>query len=257
MYQIWQYFKFLFSSTNQHGVHSPFVYQLVTQCFYNRRTYKAYQHLNTYRKQLYRNLTQLQITDFGAGSRRFTKRQRRVCTVAKNSGITKKRAQLLFRLTQYFKANTILELGTCLGMGTHALALANPQAKMSTVEGCPTLSQFAKNQIKVELKKNCAFINSSFKAYLEQLTPQTLDLIYLDGHHDQAATQYYFMELLPYCHNDTLLIVDDIYWSKGMTQAWQFIKEHPQTTVTVDTFFWGLVFFRKEQAKEHFKIRLF
>lgn len=41
-----------------------------------------------------------------------------------------------------------------------------------------------------------------------------------------------------------------------MTKAWTIIKDHPKVTVTVDTFNWGLVFFRKEQLKEHFKIRV-
>jgi hypothetical protein len=44
--------------------------------------------------------------------------------------------------------------------------------------------------------------------------------------------------------------------SKSMTEAWDIIKQHPQVTVTIDTFFWGVVFFRKEQLKEHFVIRL-
>jgi hypothetical protein len=40
-----------------------------------------------------------------------------------------------------------------------------------------------------------------------------------------------------------------------MTEAWETIKKHPQVTVTIDTFYWGIVFFRKAQAKEHFTIR--
>jgi len=40
-----------------------------------------------------------------------------------------------------------------------------------------------------------------------------------------------------------------------MEAAWEIIKTHPKVTVTIDTFQWGLVFFRKEQPKEHFVIR--
>jgi hypothetical protein len=41
-----------------------------------------------------------------------------------------------------------------------------------------------------------------------------------------------------------------------MTEAWETIKQHPKVTVTINTFFWGFVFFRKEQVKEHFTIRV-
>ncbi len=35
-FRISSYIKFLYRSTNQHGVHSPFVYALLIQCFYKR-----------------------------------------------------------------------------------------------------------------------------------------------------------------------------------------------------------------------------
>jgi hypothetical protein len=41
-----------------------------------------------------------------------------------------------------------------------------------------------------------------------------------------------------------------------METAWEMIKKHPKVTVTIDTFQWGLVFFRREQHKEHFIIRV-
>ena len=41
-----------------------------------------------------------------------------------------------------------------------------------------------------------------------------------------------------------------------MEDAWKIIQKHPQVTVTIDVFQWGLVFFRREQPKEHFVIRV-
>ena len=42
-----------------------------------------------------------------------------------------------------------------------------------------------------------------------------------------------------------------------MKQAWTQIKAHPQVSVTIDLFKLGLVFFRKEQKKENFKLYFF
>jgi hypothetical protein len=39
-----------------------------------------------------------------------------------------------------------------------------------------------------------------------------------------------------------------------MEEAWEIIKNHSKVSVTIDTFQWGIVFFRAEQQKEHFVI---
>lgn len=45
---ITSYLKFLWNSKNEHGVHSPFVFLLVTKCFYDNKTFKPYfPHLET------------------------------------------------------------------------------------------------------------------------------------------------------------------------------------------------------------------
>ena len=66
------YLKFLFRSSNQHGVHSPFVYELVTKCFYDKAHHKAYDQLETVRNLFLKDHTTLEVTDFGAGSRVFS-----------------------------------------------------------------------------------------------------------------------------------------------------------------------------------------
>ena len=99
-------------------------------------------------------------------------------------------------------------------------------------------------------------ITGNINGEIQNLKPKTFDLIFFDGNHQKEATLNYFESLLPTAHNDSVFIFDDIYWSKDMTEAWETIKQHPRVTVTVDTFYWGFVFFRKEQLKEHFVIRV-
>ncbi|MEH6408805.1 MAG: class I SAM-dependent methyltransferase, partial [Leeuwenhoekiella sp.] len=113
-----------------------------------------------------------------------------------------------------------------------------------------------KNQLKSFELENVNVIVDDFKNSLEQLKTKSFNLIYFDGNHNKEATLLYFEKLLPTVTNESVWIFDDIYWSSEMTEAWEVIKNHPKITVTVDCFWLGFVFFRQEQKKEHFKIRL-
>lgn len=261
--QLKSYLKFKTQCQNEHGIHSPFVFNLVTQCFYDTTNYFEYEDLKQYRKALLENHNFINVTDFGAGSRVFKSNKRKISAIAKNAGVSEKNAKLLFRLVRYFKSENILEIGTSLGLATSALALGNPKAKIITLEGCLNTQTIAMKMFQVQsfkYKRNeIKFINTEFSRYLKNFsTPleitENFQLIYFDGNHSKKATLDYFNLLLPTVSNETIWIFDDIHWSKEMEQAWKIIKEHEQVTLTIDTFQWGIVFFRKEQQKEHFII---
>ncbi|MGI0107896.1 O-methyltransferase [Salinimicrobium sp. WS361] len=301
------YFRFLLHSTNQHGVHSPFVYGLVTRCFYDRRKYASYALLKEYRRSLLKDKRAIKVKDFGAGSKVFTSEVRKLSKMAKTAGISPKRARLLNRLVRYLEADTAMELGTSLGLGTAAMAAGN-KIKVTTIEGCPQTALIASEKFKEFRLRNIQLMvgkfqellvengkwkegsgerkeekNSKFKipnsnstknsqlttdnskpttdnrqptTHNSELRTQNNDLIYVDGNHQKEATLSYFEKLLPTVHNDSVMIFDDIHWSKGMEEAWEEIKAHPKVKVSIDTFQWGLVFFRREQEKEHFVIRV-
>jgi len=255
---ITSYFKFLWRSKNQHGVHSPFVYSLVTKCFYDKKTKPQYKLLKAYRNELLKNKNTIEVTDFGAGSRVFKSNTRPIAKIAATAGITPKRAELLYRIVNYFQPETVLEIGTSLGLATSALSLGNPKAKITTLEGCPETSGVAQKQFQQFNFNNIEAVVTEFKDYFSKTATGNCDwkLIYFDGNHSKEATLEYFELLLPTITNDTVWIFDDIHWSEGMDEAWEIIKNHPKVTVTIDTFQWGLVFFRYEQEKEHFVIRI-
>jgi predicted O-methyltransferase YrrM len=251
------YLKFIWNSKNEHGVHSPFVFDLVTKCFYDKEIKPEYSILKSYRTSLLENKTIIEVTDFGAGSQVFKSNKRQVAKMAQTAGISPKRAELLFRIVNYFQPESILEIGTSLGLATSALSIGNPKAKITTLEGCPETI----NQCQLQLQKftinNVESITTEFSSYLKncQLSTINYQLIYFDGNHQKQATLNYFELLLPTITNESVWIFDDIHWSKGMDEAWEIIKNHPKVTVTIDTFQWGIVFFRVEQEKEHFVIR--
>lgn len=257
-FQIKSYLKFLWHSKNEHAVHSPFIFGLITKCFYDKKPKTAYSILKNYRKALLENKNSIEVTDFGAGSKVFNSNIRMVSQIAKTAGISKKRAQLLYRVTHYFEAENLLEIGTSLGLATVAMNIGNPKTKITTLEGCPETAKIAQKQFEKFQLKNINLINIEFESYLNssQISNAIFQQIYFDGNHSKKATLDYFERLLPTITNDTVWIFDDIHWSVEMEEAWEIIKKHPKVSVTIDTFQWGFVFFRKEQPKEHFIIRV-
>ncbi len=256
LYQIKAYLKFLFKSKNQHGVHSPFVYNLVTQCFYDKTPFQDYLKLDRYRLSLLKNKNIIEVTDLGAGSKISKNNNRKISKIARYVGSSKSKAKLLYRVVSYFPSKSILELGTSLGIGTQALSIGNPKAKITTIEGCPNISSFTKQNFEQHQLNNIEVKTGDFTKVIQNLKPNNYDLIFFDGNHQKEATLNYFESLLSMAHNHSIFIFDDIYWSRGMTDAWEIIKQHPKVTVTIDTFYLGFVFFRKEQIKEHFTIRV-
>ena len=254
------YIKFLSNSTNEHGVHSPFVFVFVMKCIYDKTNYPEYEVLKNYRKFLLENKNTIEVTDFGAGSRVFKSNNREIAKIAQTAGISQKNAELLFRIVRYFQPKTILEIGTSLGLATSALSSGNQNAEIISLEGCPntmaiTKEMFQNSSFKFNAE-NIKFVNTKFEDYLSncQLKTENWQLIYFDGNHSKKATLAYFETLLPTISNDSVWIFDDIHWSLDMEEAWDSIKNHPEVSVTIDTFQWGIVFFRKEQNKEHFII---
>ncbi len=258
MTKILSYLKFLWNSKNEHGVHSPFVFDLVTKCFYDKTIYPEYSVLKKYRKSLLENINFIEVIDFGVGSRVFKSNKRQISKIAKTAGISSKRAQLLFRIVRYFQPIQILEIGTSLGLATSALSLGIQNSKIISLEGCPNTISQCQLQLQKFNIKNVDLIETEFSNYLKSVKLQSAicNLIYFDGNHSLQATLDYLELLLPTITNDSVWIFDDIHWSSDMEQAWKNIKNHPKVKVTIDTFQWGIVFFRAEQEKEHFVIRV-
>ncbi len=169
MHIILAYIKFLLRSSNQHGVHSPFVYNLVTKCFYDSKKYDSYSILKQYRRSLLKDKREIKVKDFGAGSRVFRSDNRKVSKMAKTAGISPKRARLLNRLVRYLEVDTALELGTSLGLGTAAMAAGN-EVKITTLEGCPETAAIAGEKFEEFGFNNIQLKVGEFEEFLEDST---------------------------------------------------------------------------------------
>ena len=251
------YIKHFISAKTRHGVHSPFVYRLVDEIVYNNAAKTSYIPIERLRQQLLSDNRTISITDLGAGSHLNNNKKKQVKSLAKNALKSAKLAQLIYRLAEDFKPVNIIELGTCLGLTTSYLAKAAPKAKVISIEGCPETAAVATENLKKLNITNVELKVGNFDQLLPEVinTESELDFVFIDGNHRKDATLNYFEWCLPKLSNKSIVIFDDIYWSKGMKEAWNIVKEHPKVTVTIDLFWIGLVFIKPDQVKEHFKIK--
>ena len=255
-YRIKSRLNFLLKSSTQHGIHSPLVYDLITKCFYDKTPFSAYHNLKALRNKLIYNQDLVKVKHYSEASKVFQSNHQKISTIVKSEGSSYKKQKQLYRITNYFKPKNVLELGTSVGLGSAAMAIASNNSIIKTVEVNKNISDIAKKVFKSYQLKNIQIDTSSFKDFFKKSNYENLDLVYLDGTCDKESTIENFNSLLKYDHNESVFIINNIYWSKEMTEAWNIIKKQKEITVSIDTFYWGFLFFRKEQPKQHFTIRL-
>jgi predicted O-methyltransferase YrrM len=239
---------------NAHKIHSPFVFDLYNQIFKNKQEFYAYEKIEEIRKELLSDERSLEVLDLGAGSKSGNHKSRKINDITKTASKAKKYPQLLFRMANYFQPETILELGTSVGLSTMYLAIARSKSQVITIEGSPEIRNLALKNFEKCCLKNIRSIEGNFDSKLPKVLDEikTLDMVFFDGNHRKLPTLAYFKLCQQKANEKSIFIFDDIYWSKEMAEAWEIIKRDPSVTVTIDIFQMGIVFFRKEQAKQHF-----
>lgn len=255
-----KYFKYYIHAANSkgHGMHSPFVFEFITKVLNDFTKYDDYEVVENLRKQLLADNTELLVNDLGAGSVKKSSNKRSIASIAKNAAKPKKFGQLLYRLLKYYQPQTVLELGTSLGITTSYLALGNPAAKVITIEGAESIAEKARQNFDQLHINNIESVVGNFDDTLADVLEENkrIDFAFIDGNHRQEPTERYFKQLLPYVHNDTLLVFDDIHWSKEMETAWKNIVQHESVVCDIDLFYIGIISFRQEfKEKQRFAIR--
>jgi predicted O-methyltransferase YrrM len=242
-----------------HGIHSPFVFDFVKKVLRSGSLNASWNSIETIRKQLLNDDRLLEVEDYGAGSSAGFAKQRRIQQIASRSLKSSKYARLLCRLVQFTEARNVIELGTSLGITTAYLAVAHSQTKVVSFEGAASVSSIARENFRKLELHNIEVVDGPF----DKTIPESLnnmkempDFIFIDGNHTYEATLRYFEWFLPRVNENTVMVFDDIHWSKGMEQAWQKIAHHEKVTLSIDLFFIGIIFFRKNQwVPQHFTIR--
>jgi predicted O-methyltransferase YrrM len=251
-YRIKSFFSFYWKAITKYNVQSPFLYDFLTNILDTDKNYYAFSHIESERNRLKSVTTSIALKDYGAGSITFKGKNRKIGDIASTSLSGNTKCRILFQLANHYQCKYILELGTSLGISSAYLASADHQAQVVTLEGDENIAIKAKEVHHLLGLKNIMVTTGVFTDSLPKVLTQLprIDLVFIDGHHEEHATLEYFHQILKKCNEQSIIVVDDIYWSEGMTRAWQSIITHPNVRLSIDLYDIGIVFFRKELSKQ-------
>ncbi len=253
-----RFIKHYVNSNNFRHVHSPFVFDLCYNIIKGKTDKDKFKNIELLRLLLLHDTRQININSYGAGSHfKNTGQFAKVKQIVRRTSMNTKLCRLLARIASKINPATVLELGTAAGFSTMYLATQCRNAKIYTIEGSEQIYQLALENFQKLNLDNIIAINNTFENSLEKVLNniKQLDFVLFDGNHQKEATIDYFYKCLPFTHSNTLFVFDDIYWSKGMMQAWKIIQNHPDVSISIDLFYFGLVFIKNDMIKQHFDLR--
>ena len=196
-----KYLKYLFVSKTKYSVHSPFVYELVTNVLNNKSYRQEYARI--------RNI--------------------------KASTINSKQLKLICRIINRYKSENILEIGNSNHLDS--VFLSSIQSKANVF-----FCNIKTNEIsEIKTQKN--------------IQSKSFDFAFYNIKNNDSLTLSEFMNHLKYFHNNSIVAIFNIHHSKEIEEVWKKIITQKEVTISIDLFFIGLIFFRKEQVKENFIIR--
>ena len=236
-----------------YGIHSPFMYNFVKKVVAAKtHDIKEIEYLRNHFKKSKRKI---QVSEIGAGSVMTDSKMRSEQFIVNNS-TQKKVNKFLYSMAVFAKPDYIVELGTSFGFSSMYMAKSCCE-KIYTVEGDPEIATIAKQNFAKLNYTNIIPIHKSFEEAFPEIVSNWLGkgMFFIDGNHTYQATLKYFNYVIKHLPDDGVLIFDDIYWSRGMTTAWEEIVSSPLVTLSVDLFHVGVVFVKKKLYKQHYLIK--
>ena len=258
-WRIPKYIQHLFylSYRKGHGIHSPYLFEFVNKVIFNGAALTLPPEILKAHRELKRDQTMIPVTVLGASSSVDSSGERSVGSFVSHSSVPEKYGSLLYRISRWFEPEMIIELGSGLGISTLYLASGSPRVPLHSIEGNPHRALFAE---KVVTGRKLDMVNihqGEMEKELDKLIPQMKGrfVAFVDGNHRYEPTIAYVRKLIEVAGEDALIIMDDIYWSKEMYEAWREVISWKEVRVSIDLYQMGILLLRPDLDKADFKIK--
>ena len=256
-FQIKSFFTYLLDNVDEHSLHSPFFYKFYTEILKKDQKSERDTKLEDYRKKFLQDDRSITVEDLGAGSAYFKSNpSRKVRDIARTSLSRSKFSRLYSRIIKEQGCNTVVELGTSLGLNALYLG-SSPSTQVRTFEGSESIAGIARELFTSAGAANIRLIPGNIDSTLpvEMKGTEVVDFALIDANHRYEPTLKYFNMLASKVSPRSIIALDDIHYSGEMERAWNAIKVDPRVYATADLYRCGFVFFDPSLDKQHVVLR--
>jgi len=256
LWKIKMWLGWLVASKNDRWLHSPWLYKLYQIAFRQKENKLEWMGYEKLRLKLRSSKEVLQFADPGTGNQCV----RTVGEQARRTLLPRDACRFLSLLAEQLCCTGALELGTSLGITT--LYLAGNQRRVVTIEGAEPVAMKAEQTFKAFPELGIRMVHSRFDAVLdlelERLKAEIMEgpiLVWLDGHHQEQATQKYVQGIYGVLGQRAVVVLDDVRWSPGMYKAWKGLCQSGCWSVSIDLHRMGILIASPVLSPGKYKVR--
>jgi len=240
--RIFDYFGYVFGSTDLHGIHSPFVYNLASQVLYHKLE-KRIESVEFQRTQMLKSKGHIFNQNLAEFTNTYT--------------LPAKHAFALSRLVAHLNIQRITEYGKTTGIETNYV-LTNPLLE-SKIPVDYRYVFTGENHVKVKTNEKWLKNYEDETKNIDWSQPfpiqndWDLHIVYLSEQSDEIYEVW--DSIKSKLHNHSIVVIANIRYSDDHYLKWKQLTHDPAVRVDIDLFRMGFLFFRKEQPKESFLLR--
>jgi predicted O-methyltransferase YrrM len=254
-FRLISFLRWYLRARTRYDVHSPHLCSFIEEVYRDDRRYHAFSRLAALREFWRGRRCKVNLKPLGAPSKTGNSSERTAADLVASSAIGDRSGRLLFRLALWLRPERIVEFGTNAGISTSYLHLADTRTPLDTVEGNPEVAALARESFDfISSGRHLRSAAMTFSRWLEQQPapprPQRI-LFFLDGDHRYQPTLDYVDQILSWCDDESIIVVADIHWSRGMERAWTALTARPRVGASLDLYHFGLLFLRPGMRGPH------
>jgi len=234
-----------------HGIHSPYLYRFVTVVLNTSWPFYAFDEIESFREAAEEADEQANLSPRKPSFWPLRQKWR-------TSHKTEKAANRdIFRIVQDLQPETMLEIGTTNGISTLYMAKACPSARCLCIpeesknrdRAAETFDKYGLNTIELHQKTDVQLICE------DTAMVNRIDLVVFSATAQQSKRLEEFKYCLKKAHANSIFIVRQIHQTPENEKTWKILRQQPEVVVSIDLYEIGILLFRPELIKKHYRIR--